>query len=129
MNNLQKQVKTHAIITFTGGHYFITNQQNEILKQLNLSGNINLGEAIIHCRNIAEIMSIEKYYETYPEKKLTQNYKDFTGLCETTRGFSEERRKRALQNIILGFKKFKDGEMIENAKQMLFKMEIKLKNK
>ncbi len=120
MNNLQTEVKEFVIITFTGGHHFITDKQNQYLKNINIGGNININNCIIHAKNIAEILTTKKYYETFPDKRPAPEVKEFMFLSSTVKGFADERRKRALNNIIKGFKKHFEGKIMpENSKKML----------
>jgi len=127
MKNLSTQIKTYAMITFTGGHYMITEQQNEMLKKMNLSEKIVINNSVIHTKNIAEIMPIGQYYETFPDKRPVENYKNFSNINETLQSFSEQRRKKALQSIIKGFEKHFVGRIISAKSQaMLNKMKAKL---
>lgn len=66
--DLTTKVKTHVIITYTKSHHFITAGQQAAL--VNLSGDqfIEIDGNKIRGSSIAEIMTMEKYRETYPEK-------------------------------------------------------------
>ncbi|MCK4782091.1 hypothetical protein KAS79_04205, partial [Candidatus Parcubacteria bacterium] len=109
---ISTDVKKFVVITFTGGHHFITEKQNEILKTLNNQSNITINNCVVHCKNIAEILTTEKYYETYPNKQPANQYKNYSSISDTINSFSNERRKRALQSIIKGFEKHFKGREI-----------------
>lgn len=84
MNNLSVDIKTHVIITYAGGHYFITNKQNQDLMMVGQSDFIEIENNKIKGSSISEIMTIAKYYETYPQKKLESpridQFKKYEGL-------------------------------------------------
>ncbi len=69
MNQLTTTVKSHVIITFTKSHHFITQKQHDSLINMGQHTQIIVDGNIIRTSNIAEIISMEKYYETYPERK------------------------------------------------------------
>ena len=117
---LTTRVKTHAIITYLKNHYFLDNFQHQKLQTLGINQSINIDGVIIKSQNIAEVLPIAEYYKQYPNKQPERQYKDFTGLQNTLETFSEQRRKRALNNIINGFKKYFVGrKMPPQSKKML----------
>lgn len=72
--DLTTQISTHVISTSTGKHYMLTHQQNEALKQASLDDMITTNSGVsVKCSMIAEVMDLETYYKTYPEKQ-TYNY-------------------------------------------------------
>lgn len=70
MNELSTNIKTHVIITYNNSHHFITIRQNEALKNMGKDDRIEIDGTTIKGGNISEVMTLEKYYETYPEKEL-----------------------------------------------------------
>ena len=102
MNEISTQIKTHVVITYNDSHYFITMGQNNALKNLGTNDRIEIEGNSIKGSNISEVMTIEKYYETYPKKiaygQPTSNYdfKDFR---------SETLSRNGLASMIKGLKK------------------------
>lgn len=76
--NLSTDVKTHAIITYTKTHYLINAKQHEALKTLGGGEEIVIEGNRVKGNNIADIMTIEKYYETYPAKRPEQPSRNFS---------------------------------------------------
>ena len=70
MTNLSSNLTSHVIITHSGGHYFITNQQNEKLRFIGANDYFEVSDNKIKGSSIAEVMTREKYYETYPQKEV-----------------------------------------------------------
>lgn len=66
--DLTTQVKTHVIITYTKSHHFITARQRDALVNLSSDQFIEIDGNQIRGSSIAEVMTVEKYRETYPEK-------------------------------------------------------------
>lgn len=97
--------KTHAIITYTGVHYLITPEQHEALKQLRLEGDIKIDNNTIKARNIADILTIQKYYETYPDKRppLVDRYKNIQGMG--MEGIVKNSHTKMLEQIAKGLRK------------------------
>ncbi len=71
--NLTTEVRTHVIITFSKSHHFITQKQNDWLVNQGRDIKFTVDGNSITTNNIAEILTIEKYYETYPDKQV-KNY-------------------------------------------------------
>lgn len=69
MNEITTDVKTHAIITHSKAHYFITSTQEKALVKLGMDDRIAIDGNLIKGSSIAEVMTLEKYYETYPGRK------------------------------------------------------------
>jgi hypothetical protein len=72
--SLSTAVKTHVIVTHSGSAHFITSEQNDRLADVGLDDLMELdnGEKI-KGSSIAEVLTIAKYYETYPNR-MPQNY-------------------------------------------------------
>jgi hypothetical protein len=70
---LSNQTKTHVIISFTGSHYFINEKDEVRLRTVGGDDNIVINGSVLKGKNIAEILTIKKYYETYPNKKPNIN--------------------------------------------------------
>ena len=73
--NLTTKQKTHVLISFTGSHYAIDADQEIRLRKTGANDNININGSIVKGKNIAEILTMKKYYETHPNKKpIFNNY-------------------------------------------------------
>lgn len=100
------ELKTHAIVTHSGAHYFISQQQNENLRNVGLNDLFEIEGNKIKGSSIAEVMTLEKYYETYPQKKqefLGQPAKDETYFRQEGHVSIETLDKlKELKNKILG---------------------------
>jgi hypothetical protein len=124
-------MKTHVIITIPGGHYPITGEQNKALMQKNMDEEVIIDGCTIKLRYISEVMTTQKYYETYPNKRPapTDNFKGLTGMGFN--GIIKRSPDAARQGMIKGMKKFlsdkKPGEN-SHAEDFLAKMELKPKS-
>lgn len=124
--NLSTNVITHVIITYTGGHYKITEQQEKILQRVGQDQIIEVEGNKIKGRNISEVMTIEKYHETFPNKK--PEYHNYPKLPEYEENiFTKSKRIKSLESIIAGFKKhFGNKQIPSQSIAMLNKMKEKL---
>ena len=104
--------KTHVLISFTGVHYFINADQEKQLSKVGDKDRINIDGSVVVGKNISDVLTIEKYYQTFPNKRPSYNRQDFTGLSDIIRNFSEERKQKAMQSIITGFKKHFQGRVM-----------------
>lgn len=77
-NQLATDVKTHIIITFTKAHHPITSKQNEALEGLSLDSLIDIDGNKIKGSDIAAVLEMDKYKETYPEKQSANYGQPFT---------------------------------------------------
>jgi hypothetical protein len=121
---LSTNLKTHAVITFTNVHYLINQSQYSFLSQAGKGEEITVDGNLLKTNNIADILTLEKYYETYPEKKPLsyQPLPDYERVV-----FSKEKLVRALSEIIRGFKKhFGDRKLPPQSQNILAHMEAKL---
>lgn len=66
------EIKKYTIIAYTGTHYLITAEQEIKMRSLGQDEEIRIDGNTVKMKNIAEILTIDKYYETYPEKR--ENY-------------------------------------------------------
>lgn len=74
MTGLSTEVKTHVIITHSGSHYFVTAEKERKLELVGLDDLFDVdGENKIKGSSIAEVVTVAKYYELYPEKQ-THSY-------------------------------------------------------
>jgi hypothetical protein len=69
MSEIVIEVKTHVILTHSGSTYFITGTQERKLVNVGRDDRINIDGNSIKGSSIAEVMTISKFYETYPEKR------------------------------------------------------------
>jgi hypothetical protein len=123
-------MNTHVIITYTGSNYPITAEQELRLRDLKLEDQIDINGNLVKARNIAEVMEIGKYYETFPDKRppIVPPSKQFPGVG--MEGIiKREKRTMALKGIIRGLEKHINGksylgtdapkELLKLAKQRL----------
>jgi hypothetical protein len=120
---------THAIITFSGVHYLITAEQELALRSKGNNEDIIINGNTLRVKNISDILTLEKYYETYPDRKpdILPEYKQ---LPEWTINRYMQ-RKSCLQKMINGFKQYiaeKDGKVSQGCLSQLKHMENKLAN-
>jgi len=100
MNNLSVEIKKFVIITFTKSHHFITEEQNEKLKHLSLTDKIEIDGCWVAMSNIAEVLTIEKYYQEYPDER-PQEKKPFYG-----EGMFRRPSPKGKELIIKGYRQY-----------------------
>ena len=96
------EVKTHVILTHSGGNYFITAQQNDKLRFVGLNDLFEVEGNRIKGSSIAEVMTTEKYYETYPEKKPARGINQFDNFP----AFTEQIPINGMPSMVRGLTKF-----------------------
>ena len=74
---ISTEVKKYVIISYTGVHHFITEAQEKSLRGMSDTGKIFVNNASIPVKNVAEILPIDKYYESFPNKKIAPEVKTF----------------------------------------------------
>jgi len=122
-------MKTHAVITYTKVHYLITDEQNRKLQNCRLDDEIELDGCQVKVKNIADVLTLSKYYEVYPDKRpqYVDKYKQLPGMGY--KGIIKRAPGYAVQEMIKGIKKFlsnkKPGEC-PNAEELLKIMELKI---
>lgn len=126
-----KTKKTYAIITYAGTHHLIDNDQEFKLRSLKPGSTIYLDGNRITGSNIAEVLTIGKYYETYPDKRPIYKdvYKTAEGLGMD--GIVNTSRDNALASLKKGLKKYINSNNYQGKdapKKLLNRMEIALKN-
>ena len=92
---------TYAVISFTGSHYLITQDQEKKLSMINKNDNIDINGAIVRGSNIAEIIPIQEYYKQYPEKRPEQTPQPIKYLPKEK--ISAERHAKRIQAMKDGF--------------------------
>lgn len=121
MNEITINPLTHAIITYSKSHYLINAEQNEKLKQLDGSSLLDIDGSQIAVRNIAEIMSIKKYYETYPDRKpqiKVNQFEKYESVIQQPIG------RNGLASMIKGLKRFIDESDVKGVKTPKAQMEF-----
>jgi hypothetical protein len=130
MNEISNKVKTHAIITWSKGAYFITENQHREVMKLGLNDSITIDGCTLFGKSIAEIITVD-------EKKKRDNdlrelppdyYQNYTGVDKTLVNMTPERRRNALDKIHKGFMKHFEGRPVPICantilKNMQFKMD------
>ena len=99
-------MKTYVIITYAGTHYLITDEQELKLRDVKSHSQFKIDGSMIMGSNIAEVMTISKYYETYPDKRpqITDRYKELPGMGMA--GFIKRAPGEHLRGIISGLKNY-----------------------
>jgi hypothetical protein len=133
--NLTTNVKNHVLITYSDSHHFITQQQHDVLVNTPIEGMIKLEDGTIQCKNIAEILTLEKYYETYPKKRPEHynepdpNWKERQEAMKKESLFDQvSGNKKSREAFIRGLKKTiatleAEGSKALNAKAHLARLE------
>lgn len=75
---LSTKVHTHVIITYTKSHHFITAGQQAALVDLSSDQFIEIDGNKIRGSSIAEVITVEKYRETYPDKTTQDAYQKYS---------------------------------------------------
>jgi hypothetical protein len=122
-------MKTNAIITFTGSHLLIGSEENEALKIIHadqwfetFDGQKIKGSAI------AEILTIQQYYERYPDKRPVETAKEFTGITGETINSTIYKSDAARKGIMKGLQDYCDeNPEAKNAKFMLESIKLNKK--
>jgi len=133
MKALTTEVKTHVIITHAGGHYFITSQQNDNLELIGLGEFFEVEGNKIKGSSIAEVMTVDQYYNTYPNKRPAPKFEDgFKKYENLSTGVIDRSGVKELQDLMRGVKRAIDefgdeGVIPHKAIELYERMEKKLK--
>jgi len=132
MTYLNTNVYTDVIITYTKISHFITSEEEVKLRTISLGTQIILksGERVA-TSNIADIIPIKKYYETFPDKKPISELKSFNfdilGIEESLKPYTKERRKKNLTNMRDRFLESFNGRPLNyEAKKLLTDMNMRI---
>jgi len=118
--------KTHIISTFSGNKHFITAEQEAAVRKLSCTDQINTDTGIVRIMAIKEILPIETYYSFHPEEVP---HKARETELPKTQPFNKKRYVRALEQMIVGFKRHFQGRGLpEKSQSMLDNMEKRLDN-
>lgn len=125
MNSITIAPATHVIITYSKIHYFITQEEHDRLQDLGFDQAIVVNGNTIMGRNISDVMTTQKYYETFPDKvpdtiRYPRDDK-YQSLPERTSS------KNGLASLIRGIKSYVDestsrGEKPVNAQAIMDRM-------
>jgi len=99
-------MNTHVIVTYTGVHYFVTAEQEVSLRSKALDEELVVEGCILKVKNIADILTTAKYYETHPRKKPVNadRFKTLEGMGFA--GMIKNSRETAIKGIINGLKQY-----------------------
>lgn len=128
MNEISTEVKTYAVVTYTGVHYLITENQESQLRNLGLNDEIDIDGNIVKMKNIADILTIQKYYETYPDKKPDPRF-NLPDYNPPQKSRTKDQRIKEQNSLLKGLKdeldmaKFK-GEPYQNM-EVLYRERLK----
>lgn len=122
---------SHVIITYTGVHYPITAEQEINLRSMSMDDELTLSGNIVKVRNIADVLTMAKYYETYPKRRpaQTDRYKEIPGMGLLGVVEHVKDKDYALKGMIKGLKNFINREHPPEGSQsrdILKQMEKKL---
>ena len=127
MKQLTTNLKNYILITFTRSKYYITPKQAEDISKMGSNEKIILDGATINTSSIAEILSLEDYYNSHPEERPKSETPEFKPPEDIP--YSAKRHLNALKSIRRGFVKHFDGrEMSIGQKEMLKRMDNRIKN-
>lgn len=120
---------THAIITYSGAHFLITQNQFDELMGKTRDDFIELEGSPVPVKSIDIPLTIEKYYETFPNRRppIIDQYKNVPGMGFG--GLIQTSREKALKGIISGLKNFlsdKAENECRNARELLALAEKRL---
>lgn len=128
MSNLTTNLKTHIIITFTGGKYFITQEQYNVISKMDNNKKIILPSAVINTNVISEIQTINEYYNNHPDERPQFDNYDNKKLPERL-PYSAKRHFNALNEMKKGFLRHFIGRTIpEKSQAILDNINEKIKN-
>ena len=122
-------MKTHAIITYSKTHYLLNAEQEKALRDVKQNTKFTIEGNSIMGSNIAEVMTISKYYETYPDKRpqRVDQFKTLPGLGIS--GTINLAKGDALRGMIIGIKNYINSDRYQGGKEpleLLNQMEAKL---
>jgi hypothetical protein len=132
-------MNTYVVITIAGAHYPITSSQRDTIMRMEMDQEVIIDGCTVKLRHISEIMTTQKYYETYPKKRpaFTDNYKQLPGMGMAG-VIKQAKRKDMLEGIIKGLKnyitsnKYQDTdapkELLEMAENRLFSLSSRITN-
>lgn len=117
MMDISTKVYTHVIITWSKVHHKITAEQDMKLQKMSLDDEFKIDGCSLKVKSIAEVLTIQKYYETYPENKpynYGQPYTEISklpplgygGIADQAQKTSPSKWRSALEKSL---KKFPDG--------------------
>jgi len=119
---INKEIKTHVVLTMNKNKYFITEEQELFLRTAEMRDSIYTNTGMFKVHQITEILPIEEYYTNNPGKRPEYNNFPKLEIPKVVRDFSEERRQRALKNIIKGFKNYFSGREIPGKSQKILEV-------
>lgn len=130
MQELTTEPKTHVIITWNKGEYYITKKQHDAVVLMGLNDRITIDSNTLFGKSIAEIITVEEKNRRDFDLKTTTTpdyYKDFTGIDKSLLNFTPERRKRAMEKVRAAFlKHFEGREILYQAKSVLNNMNYRI---
>jgi len=136
MNQITTEIKTHAVITYDDVHYLITAPQFEKLANALPDAKWVIEGNLVKQKNIASILTMEKYYETYPQRRPADYAYSWDEIKhEAAKGFSgiitSVKRVNGLIHMGIGLRRVVEkyrGQGVEpqNALFLLSQMETKL---
>ncbi len=123
-------MKKCVIMTYSGIHYIVEEEKALNISSLAPDGEVMLDGNLVKYKNISDIISLDKYIESFPDKRpqYFDRYKNiesygFDGTIKHAKG-------DALKGMIKGLKNYISGDQYQGTNaplELLEKMENKLK--
>lgn len=93
----------YVILTYTGFHYFISRDQERKLRTLGQGDEMEINGNVVKMRNISDIVTLDKYYERFPDRKPEQ--RSIFSTEEKWIPRTKQKKIRVLDQILKGFNK------------------------
>lgn len=120
----------YAIITYSGVHYLITAEQELALRDKHLDEELEIDGSILKVKNISDILTIEKYHETYPQRTPGRELPEFNKLPGMgMEGIIKNSHETAIKGMVAGLKKYISSDRYQGTEaplELLKQMEKKL---
>lgn len=123
MNQITINPKTHVILTWSKGEYFIDEKQHSVVARMGLNDKVEINGNTLFGKSIAEIITVSEKIRRDNDVKVTNEdsyYKNFT-INETLKSFTPDRRQKALTSMREGFKKHFEGKTMSSYTQTMLK--------
>ena len=116
-------MNTHVITLWKGGAVFLTEEQNEKMRDFGKDDKAIINGRQVYGANIADIVPIDKYYEENPKELPTPVYKELK--AEEMKPLTRNRYINASESMLRGLQKYIRES--DNPSEWSLKAEKKLK--
>ena len=100
-------MNTHVITLWKGGAVFLTEEQNEKMRDFGKDDKAIINGRQVYGANIADIVPIDKYYEENPKELPTPKYKQLEAPIE--KPLTRERYLHSARSTLKGLRQYIDG--------------------